>query len=124
MTLVLGGLAAFGPFSIDTIFPRFPADGCGSGRGQAAAADHQRYLLASAAMSLVHGPAHPMPSVTKRVLVGGLLVYMLASAGCALSHDLTMLLSFRALQGMSAGAGLIVRLAMIRTCSTGRKRRS
>src|SRR3546814_1224329 len=38
----------------------------------------------------------------------------LASVGCALSSDLPTLLAFRALQGLSAGVGLIVGRALIR----------
>ncbi len=121
LTLVLGGLAAFGPFSIDTIFPAFPQMAADLGVGPLQIQQTiSVYLLAYAAMSLVHGPLSDAFG-RKRVLVGGLLVYMLASAGCALSHDLTMLLSFRALQGMSAGAGLIVGRAMIRDLFHGQE---
>ncbi len=121
MTLVLGGLAAFGPFSIDTIFPAFPQMAADLGADKLQIQQTiSVYLLAYAAMSLVHGPLSDAFG-RKRVLVGGLLVYMLASAGCALSHDLATLLSFRALQGMSAGAGLIVGRAMIRDLFHGQE---
>jgi DHA1 family bicyclomycin/chloramphenicol resistance-like MFS transporter len=48
------------------------------------------------------------------VILGGLFVFTLASVGCALSRDLTTLLVFRALQGLSAGVGMIVGRAVIR----------
>jgi len=104
----------FGPFSIDTIFPAFPA------MGAALAADALAmqqtisvYLLAYALMSLVHGPLSDAIG-RRRVILGGLVVFTLASAGCALSTDLPTLLAFRAVQGLSSGVGLIVGRALIR----------
>jgi DHA2 family multidrug resistance protein len=47
-------------------------------------------------------------------LCASLVVYMLASAGCALSHSLAMLLTMRTLQGM-AGAAFLVRSMFIYT---------
>jgi len=41
-------------------------------------------------------------------------VFTLASAGCALSQHIGALVFFRALQGMSAGAGIVVSRAVIR----------
>jgi DHA1 family bicyclomycin/chloramphenicol resistance-like MFS transporter len=44
----------------------------------------------------------------------GIVVFTLASAGCALSQHIGWLVFFRALQGMSAGAGIVVSRAVIR----------
>lgn len=114
LALILGSLSMLGPFSIDTIFPAFPQI------GQEFAADTvamqqtiSAYLLAYALMSLVHGPLSDAIG-RRRVIIGGLALFALASAGCALSTSLPMLLSFRMLQGMSAGVGLIVGRAVIR----------
>ncbi|WP_374248128.1 multidrug effflux MFS transporter [Thermomonas sp.] len=114
MALLLGGLAMFGPFSIDTLFPAFPQ--IGAQMGADALAMQQTisvYLLAYAAMSLLHGPLSDALG-RKRVIVSGLLVFALASMGCALAVTLPQLLVFRALQGLSAGVGLIVGRAVIR----------
>lgn len=114
LALLLGGLAMFGPFSIDTIFPAFPAMGASLGADKV---DMQQtisvYLLAYALMSLVHGPLSDAIG-RKRVILGGLAVFTLASVGCALAGDLPTMLAFRALQGLSAGVGLIVGRAVIR----------
>ncbi|WP_328796983.1 multidrug effflux MFS transporter [Luteimonas deserti] len=104
----------FGPFSIDTIFPAFPA--IGADLGADATAMQQTisvYLVAYALMSIVHGPLSDAIG-RRRVILGGLVVFVLASVGCALSTDLVTLLVFRALQGLSAGVGLIVGRAVIR----------
>ncbi len=114
LALLLGGLAMFGPFSIDTIFPGFPAIGADLG------ADPFRmqqtisvYLVAYALMSVVHGPLSD--AVGRRpVILGGLAVFAVASAGCALSTGFGELLAWRALQGLSAGVGIIVGRAVIR----------
>ncbi|MDQ1094173.1 DHA1 family bicyclomycin/chloramphenicol resistance-like MFS transporter [Xanthomonas sacchari] len=114
MALLLAGLAMFGPFSIDTIFPAFPQ------LAQRLHADPVAiqqtvsvYLLAYALMGLAHGPLSDALG-RRRVIVAGLIVFILASAGCALSRDLPTLLAFRALQGVSAGVGMIVGRAVIR----------
>lgn len=114
LAVLLGGLAMFGPFSIDTIFPAFPAIGAQFGADKVAMQQTiSVYLIAYAAMSIVHGPLSDAIG-RRRVILGGLVVFAIASAGCALSEDLTTLLAFRALQGLSSGVGLIVGRAVIR----------
>jgi DHA1 family bicyclomycin/chloramphenicol resistance-like MFS transporter len=114
LALLLGGLAMFGPFSIDTIFPAFPQIGAQLGADKLAMQQTiSVYLLAYAAMSVVHGPLSDALG-RRRVILAGLAVFTLASAGCALATSLPQLLAFRALQGLSAGVGLIVGRAVIR----------
>jgi DHA1 family bicyclomycin/chloramphenicol resistance-like MFS transporter len=114
LALLLGGLAMFGPFSIDTIFPAFGHIGAELGADKI---EMQQtisvYLIAYALMSVVHGPLSDAIG-RRKVIIGGLSVFALASVGCALSRDLPTLLAFRALQGLSAGVGLIVGRALIR----------
>ncbi|MDI9240550.1 multidrug effflux MFS transporter [Lysobacter sp. LF1] len=114
LALLLGGLAMFGPFSIDTIFPAFPSIGAQFGADKLAMQQTiSAYLVAYALMSIVHGPLSDAIG-RRRVILGGLVVFALASAGCALAKDLPTLLAFRALQGLSSGVGLIVGRAVIR----------
>ena len=104
----------FGPFSIDTMFPAFPQMGAQLGADKVAMQQTLSvYLLAYAAMSIVHGPLSDAIG-RRKVIIGGLSVFTLASAGCALAQDLPTLLAFRVLQGLSAGVGLIVGRAVIR----------
>ena len=119
MAVLLGGLAMFGPFSIDTIFPAFPQMAVQLGADKIAMQQTiSVYLLAYALMSIVHGPLSDAVG-RRRVILGGLMVFTLASVGCALSTDLKTLLLFRALQGLSAGVGLIVGRAAIRDLYQG-----
>jgi DHA1 family bicyclomycin/chloramphenicol resistance-like MFS transporter len=114
LALLLGGLAMFGPFSIDTIFPAFPAIGAQLGADKVAMQQTiSVYLVAYALTSLLHGPLSDAIG-RRRVILGGLVVFAAASAGCALATDLPTLLAFRALQGLSSGVGLIVGRAVIR----------
>jgi len=114
LPLLLAGLAMFGPFSIDAIFPAFPVmAGDLSVDKLGIQQTISVYLAAYALMSLVHGPLSDAIG-RRRVILGGLAVFALASVGCALAGDLTALLVFRALQGLSAGVGLIVGRAVIR----------
>ena len=114
LALLLAGLAMFGPFSIDTIFPAFPQLAQRLGVDQVAVQQTiSVYLLFYGLMSLAHGPLSDAWG-RKRVILAGLVVFIGASVGCALSTHLGTLLVFRALQGMSAGVGMIVGRAVIR----------
>jgi DHA1 family bicyclomycin/chloramphenicol resistance-like MFS transporter len=114
LALLLAGLATLGPFSIDTYLPAF----AGIARTlQATPLQMQQtlsaYLFGFAAMNLFHGAL--ADSFGRRpVILGGLALFTLASAGCALAPSIGALIAFRALQGMSAGAGMIVSRAIIR----------
>jgi len=114
LPLLLAGLAMFGPFSIDAIFPAFPAMATDFAVDKLGIQQTiSVYLAAYALMSLIHGPLSDAIG-RRRVIVGGLVVFALACVGGALARDLPTLLLFRALQGLSAGVGLIVGRAVIR----------
>jgi len=111
---LLACLAMLGPFSIDTFFPAFRAmEGHFGVQPAAMQLTLSTYLIAYAAMSLLHGPLSDALG-RRGVIVYSLLVFALASAGCAVSTRFETLLFFRAIQGISAGAGVIVGRAMIR----------
>lgn len=112
--VILAGLGMIGPFSIDTMFPAFGRMGVEFGASELALQQIVSiYMLAFAVMSLVHGPLSDALGRKPVVLVGQ-AVFVVASVGCALSPSLPVLLTFRALQGLSAGAGVIVSRAMVR----------
>jgi DHA1 family bicyclomycin/chloramphenicol resistance-like MFS transporter len=114
LAFLLGGLAMFGPFSIDTIFPAFPQIGAQLGANPVQMQQTiSVYLIAYALTSVVHGPLSDAIG-RRRVILGGLAIFILASIGCALSKTLGTLLVFRAIQGLSAGVGLIVGRTVIR----------
>lgn len=111
---LLAGLAMIGPFSIDTFFPAFRVMGT---HFQVSPAAMQQtisvYLAVYSLMSLFHGPLSDAYG-RRRVILFFIALFALASLGCALAPSFTALLWFRALQGVAAGAGLIIGRAIIR----------
>ncbi len=119
LAFILGGLAMFGPFSIDTVFPAFQLMARDLGVGKVAMQQTiSVYLLGYAAMSLFHGPISDAIG-RKKVLLAGITVFTLASVGAALATDMATMLAYRALQGLSAGVGLIVGRAVVRDALDG-----
>src|SRR5690606_8636421 len=119
LAVLLAALAMFGPFSIDAMFPAFPAMAQGLRVPDAAIQQTLSvYLIAYAAMSLFHGPLSDAWG-RRRAILTGTAAYALASIGCALAPTLSWLLVFRAVQGISAGVGLIVGRAIIRDLYEG-----
>ncbi len=114
LALLLAGLGTLGPFSIDTYLPAF--SGIARSLGATPAQMQQTlsaYLVGFALLNLFHGALSD--SIGRRpVVLVGLAVFTLASVGCALSESIAALVAFRALQGMSAGAGVVVSRAIIR----------
>ena len=71
------------------------------------------YLFGFAFMNLFHGAL--ADSFGRRpVVLGGVALFALASAGCALSDSIGALVFWRTLQGLSTGAGIVVSRAVIR----------
>jgi MFS transporter, DHA1 family, multidrug resistance protein len=117
--LVLALLSMIGPFSIDTPFPAFASMGA---ELSVSAAELQlvvtSYLLAFAAMSLFHGPLSDAVG-RKPVIVWSLVVYAVASVGCAFAPSLEWLLVGRVAQGLAAGGSTIVSRTVIRDLFDG-----
>lgn len=114
LAALLAALGTLGPFSIDTYLPAFE----GIARSlRATPAQMQQtlsaYLLGFAVMNLFHGALSD--SVGRRpVVLWGLGVFTVASLGCALAEGIGALVFWRAVQGMCAGAGMVVSRAIIR----------
>ncbi|OOG40871.1 multidrug effflux MFS transporter [Rhodanobacter sp. C05] len=116
---LLAGLSMIGPFSIDAVFPSFPLIGARFAVDDTALQQLLSvYLVTYAAMSLFHGAISDAIG-RKPVMVTGMLVYALASVGAAMSTSFAMLLACRGLQGVCAGAGLVVGRAVIRDTLEG-----
>jgi DHA1 family bicyclomycin/chloramphenicol resistance-like MFS transporter len=114
LAILLAVLGMLGPFSIDTYIPAF--DGIAGSLGAPPAQMQQTlsaYLFGFAFMNLFHGALSD--SFGRRpVVLTGLTVFTLASTGCALSQSIGQLVFFRALQGLSTGAGIVVSRAVVR----------
>ena len=119
LAYALAALAALAPFAIDTYLPAFHVIGEALG-----ATDLQIqqsltfYLLPYAAMTLWHGAiSDAIGRIT--TIKWGLGIFVLASIGCALAPNVETLWFFRAMQGVSGGAGNTVARAMVRDLFEG-----
>ncbi len=114
LAILLACLGMLGPFSIDTYLPAF--SGIAASVGATPVQMQQTlsaYLFGFAVMNLFHGALSD--SFGRRpVVLWGSVLFTIASAGCALADSIGALVFWRAVQGMSAGAGVVVSRAVIR----------
>ncbi len=103
-----------GPFSVDMYLPAFPAIGDELGASSIALQQTlSTYLLAFAFMMLWHGALSDALG-RRPIVLGALAVFAVATLGCAIAGNIESLWLFRALQGLSSGAGVVVGRAIIR----------
>ncbi|MEP6809519.1 MAG: multidrug effflux MFS transporter, partial [Chthoniobacterales bacterium] len=119
LPLLIAALSMVGPFAIDTYLPSFREMETSLG---ASALEVQQsltaFLLPFALMSLWHGSISDALG-RRRVILIALALLALTSVGCALSPNIRVLWLFRALQGMAAGAGMVVGRAVVRDVYEG-----
>ena len=119
IALLLAALAALGPFSIDTYLPSFPEIGESL---HATPIEVQQtltaYLLPFAVMALWHGAISDALG-RRRVILVSLALFGLSLFGCLFATRIEHLWALRALQGMSAGAGIVVGRAIVRDLLDG-----
>ena len=119
LALILAALAMLGPFSIDTYLPAF--NEIGESLSASAIQVQQTmtaYMLAFATMILWHGALSD--ALGRRIVIlVSLVVFVVASFGCASAHSIQYLWAFRILQGLSAGAGIVVGRAIVRDLYAG-----
>ncbi len=114
LAVLLASLGMLGPFAIDTYLPAF--SGIAASIGATPVQMQQTlsaYLFGFAFMNLFHGALSD--SFGRRpVVLTGIAVFTAATVGCALSQSIGALVFFRAVQGLSTGAGIVVSRAIIR----------
>jgi DHA1 family bicyclomycin/chloramphenicol resistance-like MFS transporter len=114
LAAMLAGLAMLGPFAIDAYLPAFPNI---QATLQATPIEVQQtlsiYMLSFACMVLWHG-ALADAFGRRNVILVSLVVFAIGTFGCAASHSVHYLWIFRIMQGVSAGAGVVVGRAIIR----------
>ncbi len=119
IALLLASLSALGPFSIDTYLPSFHDI---ANKLQATQLEVQQtlsvYLLAFAVMTLWHGAISDRFGRRKVILVA-LALFGLASAGCVFATRIEHLWFWRAMQGITAGAGIVISRAIVRDLFDG-----
>ena len=119
IAFLLAALSALGPFSIDTYLPSFPeiAEKLGATQLQVQQT-LSAYLLAFAVMTLWHGAISDRFG-RRRVILVALAFFGLASTGCVFATSIEQLWFWRAMQGVTAGAGMVVSRAIVRDLYDG-----
>ncbi|WP_370971718.1 multidrug effflux MFS transporter [Amycolatopsis sp. cg9] len=117
--LILGGLSAFGPLSIDMYLPALPRMA-----EDLRAADSTVQLTLSAFIvglalgQLVLGPLSDALG-RRRPLLAGLVLYIAGSVLCAVSPDAWLLVGARFVQSLGAAAGIVIARATVRDLYSG-----
>lgn len=119
MVLMLGLLSCVAPATIDAYLPAFGA----LGREFAVPQETVQltlgvYMACYASMLLLHGTLSDSLG-RRRVVLTALGVYVAGALMAALAPSFGWLLAGRAVQGLSAGAGIVVGQAIIRDCYDG-----
>jgi DHA1 family bicyclomycin/chloramphenicol resistance-like MFS transporter len=119
LAVMLAALSMLGPFSIDTYLPAFPAIEASL---HATPLEVQQtltaYMFSFAVMILWHGALSDAFG-RRRIILISLGIFSLTSLGCAAAHSVESLWLFRVLQGMTAGAGVVIGRAIIRDLYAG-----
>ncbi|HYF09805.1 MAG TPA: multidrug effflux MFS transporter [Acetobacteraceae bacterium] len=119
LALILGTIAAVGPFTTDMYLPAFPAVGADLGATPGAVQGTLvTYFLALALGQLAYGPLSDRFG-RRGPLLGGFAVYTLASIGCALAQDIGALSALRFLQALGGCSGMVIARAVVRDVAEG-----
>ncbi len=114
LVLLIGGLSAFAPLSIDMYLPGLPDIARDLG---ASPAEVQltltACLLGLALGQLVAGPLSDTYG-RRRPLLAGLALYSVASLLCAIAPTIWIFVLLRVLQGLGGAAGIVISRAVVR----------
>ncbi len=103
-----------GPFAIDTYLPAFPAIEAEFAVSRALLSQSLGfYLGAFAIATLFWGPITDRFG-RKKIILSSLMLYLLASLGCAFSQDYNQFLLFRLIQGAAVSGSTVAIRAMVR----------
>ncbi len=114
LILILGLLSAVGPFSIDMYLPAFPAIAKSLDTTVAQVMfSLSSFFVGISVGQMVYGPLLERYG-RKKPLYVGLIIYLIASIGCALATSVEALIVFRLLQALGGCVGLVASRAIVR----------
>ena len=117
--VVLGLLAAVGPFAIDMYLPALPTLAKDLGAStMAAQMTLMAFFLTLGIAQVAYGPIADMVG-RKPPLYFGISVFVVGGIGCGLAPSIEWLIFFRFLQGIGAAACMVIPRAVIRDLHTG-----
>lgn len=114
LAIMLGSLAAMGPLAIDMYLPAFPtiARELGS-TASAMESTAAAYFIGLALGQAIYGPISDRIGRLRPLYVG-LVVFIVASIGCAMATTVPQLVALRTLQALGGCAEMVVARAMVR----------
>ncbi|AOM40565.1 Bcr/CflA family multidrug efflux MFS transporter [Xenorhabdus hominickii] len=114
LVLILGLLSMLMPLAIDMYLPSMPtiADNFGVSDGLVQMTLNS-YILGFAIGQIFYGPMSDSLG-RKPIILGGVIVFAISSAACALAQDIDTFISMRFLHGFSAAAASVVINALMR----------
>ncbi|WP_340614973.1 Bcr/CflA family multidrug efflux MFS transporter [Xenorhabdus thailandensis] len=114
LVLILGLLSMLMPLAIDMYLPSMPtiAENFGVNDGLVQMT-LSSYILGFAIGQMIYGPMSDSLG-RKPVILGGVIVFAISSAACALAQDIDTFISMRFLHGFSAAAAGVVINALMR----------
>jgi DHA1 family bicyclomycin/chloramphenicol resistance-like MFS transporter len=114
LILILGSLTALGPFSIDMYLPGFAGIAKDLNTSVAnVSLTLSSYFIGISAGQLLYGPLLDRFG-RKKPLFWGLLVYILASLGCAFVTDIDVFIGLRFIQAVGSCAAAVASVSMVR----------
>ena len=116
---LLGFLTAVGPLSTDMYLPAFPAIEASYGAPEGTAQITLASWFAGLAVGQITQGTLADRLGRRRPLMIGLVVYTLASAGCALAPNLTVLTILRAVAAFGGSASMVLPRAIVRDLADG-----
>ncbi|MDZ4312171.1 MAG: multidrug effflux MFS transporter [Cypionkella sp.] len=118
-SLILGLVAAVGPFAIDMYLPAMPnIQSDLATTMQAVQWTIVAYFLAFGVAQLIYGPWADQAG-RKPPMYAGLALFMIGTVICAVAPTVEMLIFGRFIQGIGGAANMVVLRAMIRDLATG-----
>jgi DHA1 family bicyclomycin/chloramphenicol resistance-like MFS transporter len=118
--LILGGLSAFGPLSIDMYLPALPRLAVDLGASDSTVQlTLTAFIVGLAVGQVVAGPLSDAYGRRTPLLIG-LALYVVGSVAAAVSPDITLLIVARAVQALGAAAGLVISRATVRDLFSGK----
>jgi DHA1 family bicyclomycin/chloramphenicol resistance-like MFS transporter len=117
--IVLGLLAAVGPFAIDMYIPALPTIAADlHASTQATQMTLMAFFVAFGVCQIVYGPLSDMIG-RKPPLYFGLVLFVMGAAGCVFAPNVETLIACRIVQGIGASAVMVIPRAIIRDLYTG-----
>lgn len=119
VALVVGPLAALGPFAIDMYLPALPHVAADMGASVAVTQGTlTAFFLSFGICQIAYGPLSDRFG-RKPPLYVGIAIFLLGAIGCILATSIDMLIAARLVQGIGASAVMVIPRAIVRDLHSG-----